>query len=202
MSELLEKFQAVPASQKAVLLVILMIGVGAGWYFLMFEDTQTAIEQAQRTGTQLTKDLSDQEQVKADLQKYQAQIEQLEKDRDAMRDRLPENAEIADLLQKIHGQAKIVGLTIARFEREPTVPESTFARIPVQMQLRGTFHEVATFFYYLGKIPRIVNVENIHFKAQREEGKTMLDATCTATTFMYLPPAAPSTGKKKKGGGH
>ena len=184
-----------------MLLVVLMIGIGAGWYFLMFEDTQTAIVSANRTSKKLTKEIADQETVKADLRKYQAEIEQLEKDADAMRDRLPEDAEIADLLQKIQGQAKIVGLEISRFERNPTVEESTYARIPVAMELRGSFHQMATFFFYLGKIPRIVNVEDISFSAVREGTKTVLAASCTATTFMYVKPKASApTGKKKKGG--
>jgi type IV pilus assembly protein PilO len=196
-----DKFLAVPTSQKVVLLVVLMALIGAGWYFLMFEEVSTNIAKEAKRTPALNKSLSEEQEIEKNLVKYQEEIEQLKKVRDEMRDRLPDSAEIADLLQKIHGQAKIVGLEIARFERGDTVLEQTYARIPVRMTLKGSFNQVSTFFYYLGKLTRIVNVENIELTAaNRQDSGSDLVAICTATTFQYLPPgaAAAAGGKKRK----
>jgi type IV pilus assembly protein PilO len=175
--------------------------IGAGWYFLMFEEVSTNISKEAKRTPALNKSLSEEQEIEKNLVKYQEEIEQLKKVRDEMRDRLPDSAEIADLLQKIHGQAKIVGLEIARFERGDTVLEQTYARIPVRMTLKGSFNQVSTFFYYLGKLTRIVNVENIELTAaNRQDSGSDLVAICTATTFQYLPPgaAAAAGGKKRK----
>lgn len=201
MAEGFDKFLAVPTSQKVVLLVVLMALIGAGWYFLMFEEVSTNIAKEAKRTPALNKSLSDEQEVEKNLVKYQEEIEQLKKVRDEMRDRLPDSAEIADLLQKIHGQAKIVGLEIARFERGDKVIEPNYARIPVRMTLKGSFNQVSTFFYYLGKLTRIVNVENIELTAaNRQDQGSDLVAICTATTFQYLPPgaAAAAGGKKRK----
>ncbi len=201
MAEGFDKFLAVPTSQKVVLLVVLMALIGAGWYFLMFEEVSTNIAKEAKRTPALNKSLSEEQEIEKNLVKYQEEIEQLKKVRDEMRDRLPDSAEIADLLQKIHGQAKIVGLEIARFERGDTVLEQTYARIPVRMTLKGSFNQVSTFFYYLGKLTRIVNVENIELTAaNRQDSGSDLVAICTATTFQYLPPgaAAAAGGKKRK----
>ncbi|MCA9558902.1 MAG: type 4a pilus biogenesis protein PilO [Myxococcales bacterium] len=201
MAEGFDKFLAVPTSQKVALLVVLMALIGAGWYFLMFEEVSTNIGKEAKRTPALNKSLSEEQEIEKNLVKYQEEIEQLKKVRDEMRDRLPDSAEIADLLQKIHGQAKIFGLEIARFERGDTVLEQTYARIPVRMTLKGSFNQVSTFFYYLGKLTRIVNVENIELTAaNRQDSGSDLVAICTATTFQYLPPgaAAAAGGKKRK----
>ena len=197
MAEGFDKLLAIPTSQKAALLVAVMAMIGAAWYFLMFEEVAAGIDKENARTPALNKTLSEEQEVAKNLQSYRDEIEVLKKVRDEMRDRLPENAEIADLLQKINGQAKIVGLEIARFERGDTVPETLYARIPVKMTLKGSFNQVSTFFYYLGRLTRIVNVENIELAAvSRQGGDDQLVAQCTATTFMYLPPAG-AVGKGK-----
>lgn len=199
-----DKFLATPTSTKVAVLVLCAGLIGAAWYFLFYGEVEAALVREQQKTTTLNKELAEEQEIEKNLKKYQDEIERLKKSRDEMRDRLPENAEIAELLQQIHGQAKIVGLEILRFERGDDEIEPMYARIPVTMKLRGTFHQVALFFFYLGRLTRIVNVENIELKivdarkAENVEG--WVEASCTATTFMYKPPtqsAAPAGAKGK-----
>lgn len=204
MEQLYDKLGALPSAQKAALLIMLMAAVGAGWYFMYYDETRTLIAKEKGQTDQLTKTLSEEKEIESNLATYKAEIEELRSERDRMRDRLPDNAEIADLLEKIHGQAKITGLEIARFERKPTEVESLYARIPVKMELKGSFKEISTFFFYLGKLTRIVNVEDIQLasksnKREDREGESVLLASCTATTFMYVADGAKKAAGKGKG---
>lgn len=197
-----DKFLATPPSTKVAVIVLMMGLVGAAWYFLFYGEVEAALVAERQKTPQLAKTLSEEKEVEKNLQKYKDEIEKLRKSRDEMRDRLPENAEIADLLGQIESQAKIVGLEIARFERGDDEVETMYARIPVRMVLRGTFHKVATFFYYLGKLTRIVNVENIELTAlDREDGEDRIQAVCNATTFMYVPPTESADGGRAQGKG-
>ncbi len=202
MGDSFDKFLQVPTSQKIALLVVLMGAMGAGWYFLFFEQTMTDIAAQTRKTGQLHEERTE---LKAKLEKLaaaEANIEKLKKQRQEMQQRLPEDAEIADLLNKIHRAAAFVGLDIARFARGETVAEQLYARIPVTMILRGTFSQITQFFYKLGDMRRLVNVEDIALAvASREpQQEPQLVATCTATTFMYLSPekAAAMAPKKDK----
>ncbi|MSP72220.1 MAG: hypothetical protein EXR76_08575 [Myxococcales bacterium] len=203
MGELLEKFSAIPTPQKFVLLGVLMGLIGAGWYFGLITDYEDQItSQSRMTGT-LSAKLNEAQAKVANLKKFEDEVERLRRSREEMTDKLPADEEIATLLQKIHGQGKIVGLEITRFERAVPQIAELFVRIPVKMTLSGTFHQVATFFYYVGKLTRIVNVENIKLlRTGNTPESTVLTATCSATTFMYRPagPASappPSAPKKK-----
>ena len=36
-----------------------------------------------------------------------------------------------------------------------------FARVPMKLTLPGKFHQIAKFFYGVGQLDRIINIENI-----------------------------------------
>ena len=202
MSEVFDKFLATPTSTKVALLILLLGFVAGGWWVLFYDDLLTSLESERRRTPQLNRTLSEEQEIEKNLVRFQDEITRLQRARDKMRDRLPENAEVAALLQQIHSQAKVVGLEIQRFERAPNEAAELYAKIPVTMTLKGSFHQVATFFYYLGQLTRIVNVENISLESMdRNDGGNMIQAVCDATTFMYLPPPnAPAPARRKKGG--
>lgn len=198
MGELLEKFSAIPAAQKFLILIVVMGLVGGAWYMLSIQDLDDGIESARRDTQRLNNDLTAENAKVANLRKFEEQVDALKKQREQMTEKLPADEEIATLLQKIHGQGKIVGLEINRFERDAPQVAELFVRIPVKMTLNGTFHQIATFFYYVGKLTRIVNVENISLVSSVKDTNTAnLMATCTATTFMYRPASLGAPGEKK-----
>ncbi|MEZ4467885.1 MAG: type 4a pilus biogenesis protein PilO, partial [bacterium] len=142
------------------------------------------------------------------LEERRNEIQELKRLRDEMRSRLPDNAEIAELLQQIHSQAKIVGLEISRFERGEMLREALYARIPVKMILTGTFSQIASFYFNLGQLQRIVNVQDIELTTIRrgsDVSEERLVANCVATTYQYIPgaetaaaaPASAAAGGKK-----
>jgi type IV pilus assembly protein PilO len=101
--------------------------------------------------------------------------------------RLPEGREIADLLSNIAASARAVGLDLTLFRQKPEQYSDFYADVPVQMEMRGTYHELAAFMDRVKRLDRIVNVADITLKKPRIEGEVVvLDASCTATTFRFL----------------
>ena len=187
----LDKIVEAPTSTKAAVLVVIMGLVAAYWYTMYYGDTVANVARAAKRTPTLNKQLRQQKEIEKNLEKFKAEISKLEQARDSMRDRLPDSAKIAGLLQEIESQAKVVGLQVENFKRSPDEEEKLYARIPVKMTLVGTFHQVATFFYYLGELKRIVNVEDITIVTElRDETKNVIRAECQASTFMYLRPKA------------
>ena len=101
--------------------------------------------------------------------------------------RLPDQREIADLLSSVAASGRAAGLDIMLFRQKPEVPHDFYAEVPVEMQMRGTYHDVALFLDRVKRLDRIVNVTNIQLAKPRIEGDRMaLEASCTATTFRFL----------------
>src|SRR6266700_358916 len=101
--------------------------------------------------------------------------------------RLPDQREIANLLDNVAASGRQAGLEITLFRQKPEVLHDFYAEVPVEMQMRGTYQDVALFLDRVKRLDRIVNVANIQLTKPRLEGERMLlDAACTATTFRFL----------------
>ena len=101
--------------------------------------------------------------------------------------RLPDQREIADLLSSVAASGRASGLEIVLFRQKPEVYHDFYAGVPVEMQMRGTYHDVALFLDRVKRLDRIVNISDISMKKPRiEADRMMLDAACTATTFRFL----------------
>ncbi|HLK12629.1 MAG TPA: type 4a pilus biogenesis protein PilO [Candidatus Binatia bacterium] len=100
---------------------------------------------------------------------------------------LPDQREIADLLSSIAASGRQAGLDITLFRQKPEAYHDFYADVPVQMEMRGTFHDVVAFLDRVKRLDRIVNISDIHLTKPRVEGdRVLLDASCTATTFRFL----------------
>jgi type IV pilus assembly protein PilO len=118
--------------------------------------------------------------------------------------RLPDQREIADLLSSVAASGRASGLEITLFRQKPEVYHDFYAEVPVEMQMRGTYHDVALFLDRVKRLDRIVNISDIQMRKPRVEGDRMtLDAACTATTFRFLDEVerARIIEEKKKSGG-
>ena len=166
---------------------------------VLFVEVQAAMaRESGRTG-QLNKTYAEEKNIEEQLGMIRAKIERGKAEQEAMLEKLPEAAEIAALLQQIEGTAKIVGLQILRFEPGDEEPEETYARIPVTMTLQGEFHQVKSFFEQVGKMTRIVNIEDISVTTiENTEQSTRVQAVCNATTFKYLKKQKKKQKKKKR----
>jgi len=113
--------------------------------------------------------------------------------------RLPDQREIANLLDSVAASGRQAGLEITLFRQKPEVLHDFYAEVPVEMQMRGTYQDVALFLDRVKRLDRIVNVANIQLTKPRLEGERMLlDAACTATTFRFLDEAERQKLEEKK----
>ena len=65
----------------------------------------------------------------------------------------------------------------------------------MKIELTGKFHQIAKFAYELGKVERVINVENIEMTDPAVVGDdVVLKGKCLATAFHAVAPAAPRGG--------
>ena len=189
MNEFIAKFNSYPLGQKIGLLVLVVTLLGVGFYLLYYQDYQANME-AQRTQLKTLQDKQEKlDLLKANRAEVLNRLESLKRQLLVAREQLPASAEVPSLLQRIHNQAKTAGLEIEKFERMTDQDRSYYTEIPVKMELEGTYDELANFFYYIGRMTRIVNIREIKMERERsgwiEEGA--LKVSALATTFMYNP---------------
>jgi type IV pilus assembly protein PilO len=210
MANLVERVAKAPVGAKvavdlaALALVTVLnyfvIGVPPGKSISAIEDLKKRREKElkdARTNLGLKQDIAN------DLNRFRRQRELLQQRLQEAKAELPDTNRIDDLLQVLDEKAARAGLEIAKVEPKPLIPASAgefYARIPIHLELDGNFHEIATFLDALGHLQRIVNVTDIVLDTPKDEnGRVVLKAKFTATTFMFDEPkaaAAPGKGKK------
>jgi type IV pilus assembly protein PilO len=88
--------------------------------------------------------------------------------------------------------------TPARGTPQPTGPKEFYARVPLELIMLGSYHNVATFFDKISKLDRIINILNFSMGDVEETGgETVVKTSCLATTFRFLEPEETSQQEAK-----
>jgi type IV pilus assembly protein PilO len=122
------------------------------------------------------------------LRVVQQQFKDAENELKIVMKALPEKKEIPTLLASISSSGQDSGLEFTLFEPKPENDKDFYAEIPVSVKVSGSYHNVATFFDKVSRLPRIVNIDNISITAQKDTEKEALSlaASCTAITYRFI----------------
>lgn len=132
----------------------------------------------------------------ADLQTFQEKMKEAELQFKTAMKALPEKEEIPSLLTSISRSGQDVGLEFLLFEPKTEVRKEFYAEIPVAMQVKGGYHDLAMFFDKVARLSRIVNIKNITMG--RAKDSTELSASCTAVTYKFVEPVPDKPATKGK----
>jgi len=178
MKELLDRILALPRQQRIGILAGLIIGLLALDYFFLYSPQSLTISQQER---------DKKKQLVANLPKLEQQLKELDGRLRQAVAQLPDQKEIPDLLSNISSKARESGLEIMIFRPRAENPQDFYSEIPVDVVVRGGFHELVAFFDEVGRLNRLVNIRNIEIRNPKVQGERVsLDATTLATTFRFL----------------
>ena len=206
MSQILERLARLPRSQRVVVYAVSYLILVVLLFFSLIVPAMDSIttSSAQRDSLRIKRD-----EVKARAANrgaFESELEQLEADLKQALKELPNDREIPGLLSEIDALARKSGLEVRKFQPLPELTREYYAEVPVQMVMEGGFHEVAIFFDRVGKMGRIVSVEDIEMVEPQEAGaETTLTIEGKVVTYRFLTEeeikqAKASNDKKKKVG--
>ena len=167
-----------------MLFITLALIVLASWWF----DWQHQIEginqeKVKEEGLRNTFLIKKKEAV--NLPAYQKQLEDIEKQFGALLKQLPGKSEMDALLTDINQAGLGRGLQFELFK--PAAQETRrdfYAELPISIKVTGNYHDIGAFASDIGKLSRIVTLENIGLASAGKGGGLVLDAV--AKTFRYL----------------
>jgi type IV pilus assembly protein PilO len=165
-------------------LIAVILGAYGGLFYLDIEDQ---IKAAHAREQQLKTEKDNYEKRKREYQTYRNELTQLQQEQRELLKALPKNAEIPTFLSNLQEQAELAGLEIISLTIEAENPMELYVRIPVRIEVRGTYHSITKFFKNLSELPRIVNVERLSLSVEKMEMgiSPRLHARFVAATFRY-----------------
>ncbi|MES9885171.1 MAG: type 4a pilus biogenesis protein PilO [Candidatus Sedimenticola sp. 6PFRAG1] len=176
-----------PGPVKAVLVLIVCIGIGAGWYYFNTEDQLKALKKVEKQELALRTEFEQKQAKAVNLDKYKKQLEEMKQSFGAMLRQLPNKTEVADLLVDVSQTGLAAGLEFELFDPQGEVRREFYAELPIKLKVHGNYHELGEFVSGLAALPRIVTIHNVEVSPKKDQGvENPLVMTAMAKTYRYL----------------
>ena len=173
-----------PAIPKLAALILILVGIIAGAYFLDWQVQLDELEAGKKTEVSLKEDYLGKKKQAINLDLHKQQLREIDQSFGALLKQLPNRAQMDALLVDINQAGLGRGLQFELFK--PAGGESRkefYSEMPIQVRVVGNYHDMGAFASDLGQLSRIVTLNDVTIAAIKE-GQLQMDAT--ARTFRYL----------------
>jgi type IV pilus assembly protein PilO len=164
------------------ILVVCAIVLFAGFWFLIQGELEQYSE-AQLKEEGLRETYMNKKALAINLPAYKEQMEEMEQTFGSLLRQLPNTTEVPDLLVDITQAGLGRGLEFTLFRPEKELPKDFYAEMPISVEVRGTYHELAQFVSDVAALPRIVTFGDIVISASKDNKLTM---SAKAKTYRYM----------------
>ncbi len=197
-----DKYIPLDKKYKLILAIILFLLPTIAFYYFSYNP------QAKKYNLQVTQ----RSKLEAELEKAKARAADIDSLRAELADTenkfneasllLPKEKEIPALLTNISALGRGAGLDFLTFKPQADIPKDFYSEIPIDIKLRGPYHNVGVFLDQVSKLERIVTVSDINMGGPKQEANDMLlDSSCRLVTYRFTNikrPVQDNKGKKGK----
>jgi type IV pilus assembly protein PilO len=176
--------------------------VAAGYYFGFHSTLEDGLASAKTTGVTLNADLSKARTAEQAYQKDLAELADREQRQKELNQILPATTEYPAFLSAVQSAANVSGVSLSAWTPREKVPDKYYAKVPMKVELSGKFMQIARFFYNVGQLDRIINMENISMTDPRlVDNEIVLKTEALATAFHVVEENAGADDKRPSRGG-
>lgn len=197
----------IPPKQKMLLLGLLAFIVVGGFVWYVYLPAREEITQLEGEISTLNAQIATDRAKVRRLDDLKAENVRLQARLKEVTEQIPTEDEITGLLRQVSNDGTTAGLDFKVWRpggRKPN-PNGLYTEIPVSVDVRGGFHNVAFFFDTISKMKRIVTISDITIsdpKVENTVNKVQVSfkaTTYTATSESEQQQAEQDTMDKKKG---
>lgn len=170
------------------------LAIGVAFYFLVYSDKLTERQAKQAELDRLEQTIRELKITVAKLPEFEREVRQLEERLEVLKRFLPSETERPALMKQVNSLAMTSTLTILKFNPRAPVNKEFYQEWPVDVEVNGSYHNLALFFDKIGRLPRLVNGSDIKINAIANQRLSQtITASFMATTYTYqeTPPAPP-----------
>ena len=187
MNELLDNLLERPGKQKLAILAVMIILIAALYYSFLYSPRADQLAKLADSVEIARNEKMIKTQKTANLPRLRKDLQQLDAELKKAVAQLPDKREIAELLSNISAKAQQVGLDVLLFRPRSEAFQDFYAEVPVDITVKGNFHNTVSFFDEVGRMNRLVNIDHIGFKNPTVNGDNIvLETTSVATAFRFL----------------
>lgn len=213
MNDNIEKFFNLPTKTRAGVAGGILAVIVLGYWLFFAQSISDKIASLDKSVNDpkngLKAKITELEGIRRNMDRFVQEAEKLEVELDHAKSELPNSGQIASLLSKVSDKAQDAGLEVKTFKPQAEIKHDYYAEQPVTLEVLGSYHEVATFFDEVSRLPRIVNLDSFKIADPKVGDSEVVTSTAvTATTYRFLDEkerpkkekSAKSKGRKPKTG--
>jgi type IV pilus assembly protein PilO len=173
------------APRIAVLLGLFVAILVCGWFFLWNEQLET-LDQHEKDEQKLKDEFITKKTLAVNREAYIQQLSEIDHSFGVLLKQLPNKSEVEALLVEINQSGLGRGLQFELFRPGSEIIRDFYAELPITVRLTGKYHDFGAFAGDIGKLSRIVTLNNISItkNQQSKDGTLVLDGI--TRTFRYL----------------
>jgi type IV pilus assembly protein PilO len=181
-----QKYQLVSNKNKIIGISLFLIFLLTFFYFFFFQPNQDEIEKLTVQVNVAAEELKKVRKAARELPVYQKELEDVRSQFEATSVLLPKSQEIPNLLRNISDLGRNAGLEFLSFTPGQEIPKDFYAEIPIDIKIKGPYHNLGLFLDKVSKLERIVTVNNIKTdKVDQEKNEILLNSTCRLVTYRF-----------------
>lgn len=173
------------APRAALLFGLFSVILLAGWWFV-WADQLDVLTTRQQDEVKLRDEFVSKKGQAANLDLYTQQLNEIDRSFGALLKQLPNKSEVESLLVEINQSGMGRGLQFELFKPGQEIVKDFYAELPISVRMTGSYHDFGAFAGDIGRLSRIVTLNNISItaNAQAKDGSLSMDAV--TKTFRYL----------------
>lgn len=168
----------------AVLAAFILVG---GYWFLI-QDQIASLERAENEEKQLRQSFLDKKALAINLEAYRQQMSEMQETFGVLLKQLPNQSEVPELLIDITQAGLARGLEFVQFKPEGLRQADFYSELPINLTVRGSYHQLGQFVSDLAALPRIVTIGDLSLKPIANSNRLQMAAV--TRTYHYLDEAA------------
>ena len=174
----------------AVGLAIGLLLFGVGWWRLL-QPKREEYDRLEAKLAELQTKIQEGRAARQELPKFREEVRQLELELDKLLRILPARRNTPDLMRRIRSLAEQGDFSLKRFNPGTLTDKEFFSEWPINVEVEGTYHNLALFFDRISRFSRIINIEDLEIAALPTSATSLhtINSTFIAKTFVYKEPA-------------
>ena len=165
----------------AFLLCLVIVGLG---YKFVWQPLMLDLENVEAREPGLKKTYLEKKELAINLEEYKKQKIEAEETFNLLKEVLPNESEIPDLLRDMTQVGLSQGLQFERFRPGIKIENDFFAEKSVDIVATGSYFQIASFVSEIAALPRIINFSNFTLERQGESNNLQFKAL--TKTYHYL----------------
>ena len=174
-----------PGALKAIVCVLVFVVLLLLGYQFHLKDLQSGLERVESQEVTLRKEYQDKSFRAANLEAYKEQLAEIEERFSGLLKQLPKDSEVPGLLEDITQMGLNSGLEFESITLQPEVAQQFYVELPINIVVRGSYHDLATFVSSVAGLPRIVTLNDFVIEPISADNPDLLTMNIVAKTYRY-----------------